>query len=828
MYRNTIRCRRIEADNLNEIITKFEGGAAPLSATLANGNSANGLRITNLGATLDNADAATKSYVDTTAASISLGDVLASGNNANASKITNLGAPTIASDAATKQYVDSAAGASTTLSAVLANGNDAGAVKIANLGSPTVNSDAATKEYVDSAAGASVALSAVLANGNDAGAVKIANLAAPTLDGDAATKQYVDNAAGASVALSAVLANGNDAGAVKIANLGAPTANTDAATKAYVDSAATASSTLGNILSNGNDAGTTKIVNLGTPTLAADAATKQYVDTAAALPLSTVLGNGNDAGALKITNVGTPTVASDAATKSYVDSKSAATSTPAFYVYSDELFKVPNAEVLRFNRTLFANALFQNLTDRVEVVNSGLYELQYNCRSLGSPSLSPSNIGFVPMSFNAGSNNRGKISFYNDLMYISGRSGGTGQRMYIADISDPSSPNNLGSDSYAHGYEFAHFHEVVGNYMYLIQTDNDDTVDERIGIFDLSQSSANDPTDVLVGEWSHHPGEPASNYSWELANDGFQGRFDIYGDILITAVTRDTPSADCILYAVDISNKAAPVTITSLGGVTGSGIHWSSCLSSADGDIYIYMGDESVYKYDTGLSTFQFLYNWSVKLPLIEQGTPMAFERNLIAEDDYIYHLMATGGASYLVIINNEDKMNPALTTQLDISSQLSAQLDTRGVFKYNDFIFATDESRGLGSVTYYNVHDVLNPTHHEFTSAATFDTVSFLAVYKGVLYGSQIAVGATGEEGAFATRLNETYTANEYSVQVQQKPQAGIWGGIEDTGAVSAINNVSGSVICNANANDQFRILYNGSTTNIASGCSFSLKQIA
>ncbi len=242
-----------ELQNLSEVLTKS--------------NNAGGIKITNLGAPVAGADAATKSYVDAQNALQNLAEILTRGNDAGAKQIKNLGAPTDATDAATKNYVDTKFALDLDidptnelqdLAQVLIKGNNAGGNKITNLGAPTTASDAATKNYVDAQSALDLDkdptnelqnLSQVLAKGNDAGTQKITNLGTPTVAGDAATKNYVDaqNALDLDQIptnelqnLAQVLsqgANANDAGAKKITNLGTPTVNSDATTKLYVDNA---------------------------------------------------------------------------------------------------------------------------------------------------------------------------------------------------------------------------------------------------------------------------------------------------------------------------------------------------------------------------------------------------------------------------------------------------------------------------------------------------------------------------------------------------------------------------------------------------------------
>ena len=121
----------------------------------------------------------------------SLAEVLAQGNDAGGTTIANLPAPTEDAQAATKGYVDSQAD-DQSLTEVLAQGNDAGGITITNLPTPVADSDATNKAYVDAHAGGSQTLGEVLAEGNDAGGISITNLPAPVGATNAATKSYVD------------------------------------------------------------------------------------------------------------------------------------------------------------------------------------------------------------------------------------------------------------------------------------------------------------------------------------------------------------------------------------------------------------------------------------------------------------------------------------------------------------------------------------------------------------------------------------------------------------------------------------------------------------
>lgn len=122
-----------------------------LSQMLADSTSAGAHNITDLADPVNDQDAATKAYVDTTVALITFptfSDLLLDNNDAGSSSITNLADPTDAQDATTKSYVDTLVN-SVSLSGLLSSDNDAGAASIINLADPTDAQDAATKSYVD-------------------------------------------------------------------------------------------------------------------------------------------------------------------------------------------------------------------------------------------------------------------------------------------------------------------------------------------------------------------------------------------------------------------------------------------------------------------------------------------------------------------------------------------------------------------------------------------------------------------------------------------------------------------------------------------------------
>ena len=186
-------------------------------------------------------------------------------NAGTAATITNLTAPTNAADAATKSYVDTSisnlvASAPTTLDTLneiatalgndpnlsttltnsiatklpLAGGTMSGAIamgtsKITGLGTPTAGTDATTKTYVDTAD----ALNLAKAGGTMSGAIamgtnKITGLGDPSSAQDAATKNYIDVLYGstASAATSAAAASVSASNAATSASNAATSAST--------------------------------------------------------------------------------------------------------------------------------------------------------------------------------------------------------------------------------------------------------------------------------------------------------------------------------------------------------------------------------------------------------------------------------------------------------------------------------------------------------------------------------------------------------------------------------------------------------------------------
>lgn len=150
----------------------------------------------------------------------------------------NLAAPSVSTDAATKGYVDTAVAAVSVSSDLLKlDGSrpmtgdlNLGSHKITGVTAPSVGTDAANKAYVDSA----VVSGGLPTADVDYNGYKLVNVGTPTASTDAANKGYVDGTfvkKDGTVAMTGNLSLGGN----RLTSLGTPTASTDAATKAYAD-----------------------------------------------------------------------------------------------------------------------------------------------------------------------------------------------------------------------------------------------------------------------------------------------------------------------------------------------------------------------------------------------------------------------------------------------------------------------------------------------------------------------------------------------------------------------------------------------------------------
>lgn len=329
-------------------------------------------------------DAASRRYVDDTAAAVLVedakklplaggtmtGDVLMSG-----ARIRQVGYPIGANNAASKRYVDEVVAAAVEEvdpagKLALAGGTMAGSINMANhvvtnLQYPVGANDAASRRYVDDVvaeavvavdpAGKLALTGGTMAGGINMGNFAITNLRNPVTGGNATNKRYVDSeiaVINTGFAGKLSLSGGTMTGGINMANhavagVAYPVLANDAASKRYVDDVVQAVSGDASLkLAGGTMAGdismggTYGVVNLRTPVENADAATKRYVDDAVGLPKLPLAG-GTMAGSIdmgtlgKITNLLTPTDGLDAATKQYVDQNSSGVSAPD---YANEQF----------------------------------------------------------------------------------------------------------------------------------------------------------------------------------------------------------------------------------------------------------------------------------------------------------------------------------------------------------------------------------------------------------------------------------------------------------------------------------------------------------
>lgn len=195
-----------------------------------------------------------------------LSQVLTAGADAGGKVIQNLGAPVNNNDAASKNYVDAKFAADLdidptnelqNLAQVLTRGNDAGGQKITNVGAPTAATDAATKNYVDAQNALDTDASATneiqdLTLNTGTNILKITNNTAAsnidltpykqTLTYTAATNNLAisgGNSVTINTTLAQTIANSGASGADgnRIQNVGAPVSNNDVTTKSYVDNA---------------------------------------------------------------------------------------------------------------------------------------------------------------------------------------------------------------------------------------------------------------------------------------------------------------------------------------------------------------------------------------------------------------------------------------------------------------------------------------------------------------------------------------------------------------------------------------------------------------
>lgn len=320
----------LEASDLNQLmdLDAFfssllkRDGADAMTGTFRMG----GFRIINVGAPVDQTDAATKGYVDTSVSSATAGLVgIAAVNSAIADATADFPTTTEVSTQISLEVqsslVSALAGYSTTVQ--MDQAIEDAIAPLATTGYvdaqvDSVRGDWATISYVDSEI-----LNAVnpLASQTDLAAA-VLGLAAQTYV-DLADAQLVPRNGSRSM-------TGNlDMGEFRVTELAEPTATNDATTKNYVDVlAATRLPRNGSAPMTGAlDLGGFKAVNLALPTVGTDAASKAYVDANRDAAVALLVARdgsrpftaSQDFGGFRLLNVATPTVNSDGATKGYVD-----------------------------------------------------------------------------------------------------------------------------------------------------------------------------------------------------------------------------------------------------------------------------------------------------------------------------------------------------------------------------------------------------------------------------------------------------------------------------------------------------------------------------
>ena len=247
-------------------------------------------------------------------------------------KLRNVGAPIDNTDAATKKYVDdnSSGSPSTSRLTVDSNINMKDTYRIQNLITPQDSKDPATKYYVDNTfldRDGSYPMKGNLNMDNN----RIFNLPAPNGSNQPTPLAFTDLKY-LHVAGTNKMTNNINMDNKKIINLRPPTDSTDGATKKYVDDSIPDTSSFikkdGSVAMTSNlNLGNKKIVGLATPVSNTDAATKKYVDDNAGSPdfsdylekdgTVTMTGNLN-LGNNKIVNLSDPTTDQQAANRGWV------------------------------------------------------------------------------------------------------------------------------------------------------------------------------------------------------------------------------------------------------------------------------------------------------------------------------------------------------------------------------------------------------------------------------------------------------------------------------------------------------------------------------
>ena len=341
---------QIVADEISEpdspVITELDKKFLPLTGGALTG------ALTLSGDPTENAQAATKEYVDSKVASAGSGDFMASGVvpmtgnlNMNSHKIIAVSDPTESNDGANKQYVDTAVdelGSSLNNLYLSTNG---GVMKgdIDMDKSEIINCDKYWLTDPPDGENVGYLIKILTESGEPCPAILVASgtfpsmgfgstpliVGTPTYAKHAATKQYVDSkiasaGGGDFMASGAVPMTGDlNMDNHKIIAVSDPTEATDGANKHYVDSAVTSGIAGAQFLPLTGGTLTGALTLAAAPSEDLQAATKKYVDDVGAqrLPLS----GGTLTGALTL--AAAPTEDLQAATKKYVDDATATIAT---------------------------------------------------------------------------------------------------------------------------------------------------------------------------------------------------------------------------------------------------------------------------------------------------------------------------------------------------------------------------------------------------------------------------------------------------------------------------------------------------------------------
>ena len=336
----------IRDGSLNLPYLKLDG-TNPMEANLNMGN----FLIKNLGTPVEDADAATKAYVDAAAAGGAVGQFLEVAGGTMSGEIdmdnhsiTNLPEPAADGDAVNKKYVDDAVAGATPggdylpLSGGTMTGNiNMDSHSVTNLLDPTASQDAATKKYVDDAvAGAAPAGDYLpLSGGTMTGDIAFSPNEGLT---NGENSSFYFDSTGAAVVRSMdklSLTNGNTSGPITIDGVANPTTDNQAANKAYVDSAVAgggsggpylplAGGTMAANAEISTSSGNQSIKFAANQITIGDAESGGSVKIMDAMSFTAngpvlLIGTEFNANSKKITSLAAPTNTTDAATKQYVD-----------------------------------------------------------------------------------------------------------------------------------------------------------------------------------------------------------------------------------------------------------------------------------------------------------------------------------------------------------------------------------------------------------------------------------------------------------------------------------------------------------------------------